>query len=173
MKIVLLGYMGSGKSAVGKELAEIVSVPFIDLDTYIEEKEKMPISDIFEAKGELYFRKLEKHYLEKLLKEEAGKVLSLGGGTPCYYQNMETIAEHKSKTFYLQASVGTLVRRLLSEQDKRPLIAHLNPEELPEFIGKHLFERSSFYRKAQHIITVDDVTIAEIVKKIQDKLMLI
>ena len=91
MKIVLLGYMASGKSNIGKKLSKKLSMSFIDLDDYIIEKEKMTISDIFKAKGEIYFRLIENKYLKEILLEKKDFILSLGGGTPCYANNMEEI----------------------------------------------------------------------------------
>lgn len=83
MKVVLLGYMGSGKSTVGIKLAKKLSLPLIDLDHFIEEKEQMSIGELFQNKGEIYFRKQEMSYLEFLLSSSEAMILSLGGGTPC------------------------------------------------------------------------------------------
>jgi shikimate kinase len=84
----LLGYMGSGKSTVGKELARILSVPFVDLDSEIEKSENKSVSQIFDERGAIYFRKKEKLVLEEVLSSEKNTVLSLGGGTPCYFGSM-------------------------------------------------------------------------------------
>ena len=109
MKIVLLGYMASGKSTIGKLLSKALSMPFIDLDAYIESKEKSSIKAIFNTKGEIYFRKIEHAHLCDLLDSEKDFVLSLGGGTPCYANNMDAIVKAKQTTsFYLQASVSLL-----------------------------------------------------------------
>ncbi|MDD3723627.1 MAG: shikimate kinase, partial [Lutibacter sp.] len=98
MKIVLLGYMASGKSAVGRILSEKLNIQFIDLDSFIEEKEQLSISEIFETKGEIYFRKIEGIYLQELLNSKESTVISLGGGTPCYGNNIDLI-ENKSNSF--------------------------------------------------------------------------
>ncbi len=153
-KITLLGYMGSGKSTVAEILGDKLGMDVIDLDDYISEREGLSIPEIFEAKGEIYFRKVENAYLLELLRSEDRFVLALGGGTPCYANNMDVILEN-SDSFYLKASIGTLSERLLKEKDHRPLISGLSEEQLSEFIAKHLFERRNFYEKAGRIVSID------------------
>lgn len=154
MTIVLLGYMGCGKTFIGSQLSNVLNYEYLDLDAYIETEERMTIADIFKEKGELYFRKIEKTYLEALLKQSDKRIISLGGGTPCYFDTMETlIANSKVKTIYLKVSIPVLTARLFKEKSHRPLISHLQTEdELSEFIGKHLFERSPFYNKSEIIV---------------------
>ena len=166
MKIVLLGYMACGKSAVGKNLAKILNIQFIDLDNFIEENEKLTISEIFDTKGEIYFRKKETEYLKKILKKDENFIISLGGGTPCYGNNMEIIEKH-TNSFYLNASISTIFNRLKNETAKRPLVATIGLEKLEEYIAKHLFERRAFYSKAKQTITVNDKSIIEIVREIE------
>ena len=155
MKIVLIGYMASGKSTIGKILAKKLNLSFIDLDDYISEAEQMSIPEIFSKKGEIYFRKIETKYLLEVLEKEEEFILSLGGGTPCYGNNMENILNSGTTSFYLKASIPTITQRIRNAKTKRPLVAHLSNEELPEFIGKHLFERQFYYLQSNHIITVD------------------
>mgnify|MGYP001115491571 CR=1 FL=1 len=169
-KVVLVGYMASGKSSVGKILAERLNVDFIDLDVYIEMEEDLSISNIFTEKGEVYFRIKETEYLTKLLDSEKNFVLSVGGGTPCYANNIKLIAE-KAESFYLKASLNTLYNRLKKQRKNRPLIASLKLENLKEFIAKHLFERALYYDKAKHLINTDDKIINEIVEEIKNKLI--
>ncbi|MDR3273141.1 MAG: shikimate kinase [Flavobacteriaceae bacterium] len=164
MIISLVGYMGAGKTTVGKQLSERLQLPFADLDDYISSKEKMTVKEIFARKGEIYFRKLEKHYLEQLLQKDA-LVLSLGGGTPVYYDNMELI-NHHSNSFYLKLKPSELVRILAKKKAKRPLIAHLKDKELKEFIAKHLFERLPYYEKAQYKIDAGNKSPQEITEEI-------
>ena len=166
MKIVLLGYMGSGKSAVGKELAIELGLSFYDLDEWIEEGEGKTISEIFKDNGEIYFRKKESEYLKTILDEKMNCILAVGGGTPCYGSNMDFIL-NSSISIYLQASITTLVARLIGEMNKRPLVASLGSEELNSFIAKHLFERRAFYERADHSIAVNDKTIEELVIEIE------
>jgi shikimate kinase len=167
--IVLMGYMGCGKSAVGKRLAALKSLSFIDLDEYIESQEKNTISQIFEQDGELYFRKKERFYLEKLLSKDPQAVISLGGGTPCYFDNIDFVVQKKDiLSLYLKTSPKTLAERLFDQKDHRPMIAHLQTlQELEEFIGKHLFERVPFYIKAEHHITTDYHLVDELVNRIE------
>ena len=170
-KIVLLGYMGSGKSSVGKLLANDLSIPFIDLDDYIEDRLHMSIPDIFGKKGEIYFRKQEHLLLKEIMESEAGSVIALGGGTPVYSQNMDLILSYTQQVFYLKVSIPVLAERLITEKDHRPLIRHLEDEELPEFIGKHLFERNPFYNQASHILEVGELDQEEIVQLIKQYLV--
>jgi shikimate kinase len=155
MKIVLVGYMGSGKSTVGKLLAKDLNLGFLDLDTYMEERLQSSVPTIFKEKGEIYFRKMEHLYLKEIMEERENFVLSTGGGTPCYSGNMETILEGTNHVFYLKLSITGLVQRLIPEMEGRPLVQNLSLEELPEFIGKHLFERNPFYAMANHTIHCD------------------
>lgn len=168
MKIILLGYMGSGKTTIGKKLSKKLYVPFFDLDHYIEQKEGISISEIFKTKGEIYFRKIEHTYLKEFLAEKDEYVLSLGGGTPCYAGNMDVILNEKEVTsVYLQANIPTLVERLSRNKSKRPLIASLSEEKLTEFVAKHLFERRFFYEQAKHNVSVNGKGIDSIVADIR------
>ncbi|WPO83533.1 shikimate kinase [Chryseobacterium sp. JJR-5R] len=171
MIISLVGYMGSGKTHISKILSEKLNFKFIDLDKEIFQRNKLTIPEIFEKKGELYFRKLEREVLEEILAKEKNAVLSLGGGTPVYYNNMEIINSN-SKSVFLKASVGTLSERLSKQKEKRPLIAHISDENLPEFIAKHLFERNLFYGKAQFSVGTDHRQPEDIVDEIIEKLYL-
>jgi shikimate kinase len=171
MIISLVGYMGSGKTHISKILSEKLNFKFIDLDKEIFQRSKLTIPEIFEKKGELYFRKLERETLEEILATEKDIVLSLGGGTPVYYNNMEII-NNNSKSIFLKASVNTLSERLSKQKEKRPLIARISDENLPEFIAKHLFERNQFYSKAQFSITTDNREPEGIVDEIIEKLYL-
>ncbi|MDA0176183.1 shikimate kinase [Mesoflavibacter profundi] len=167
MILVFLGYMASGKSTVGKHVAEILNYSFIDLDTYIEEIEKMKVKDIFETKGEIYFRKIEHTYLKDIINEQKNCVLSLGGGTPCFYDSVDWLNTiNNVKTIYLKASIDVITNRLVNDTI-RPLISHLkSKEEIKEFIAKHLFERSFFYNKAQIKLNTTNLSIKEISEKI-------
>ena len=168
MIIVLIGYMASGKTSIGKKLAKKLDYNFLDLDDYIEEKEKLSVSDVFKEKGEIYFRKQEALYLNQLLKSENNTVLSVGGGTPCYSGNMALIlASEQVKSIYLKASLSTLANKLLRKKAKRPLIAHVETiEEMIEFVGKHLFERVQFYNQAEIKVSIDGITKDEVVENI-------
>ena len=168
MKIILLGYMGSGKTTIGIQLAKKLFLNFTDLDEFIEEKEQKSIKEIFEQKGEIYFRKIEHKYLKQFIKENESYVLSLGGGTPCYAGNLDLILNDKNNlSFYLRGSISTLFKRLSENKFKRPLINDLCDNQLTEYIAKHLFERSIFYDKATYKISIDDKEVQEIVTEIR------
>ena len=171
MIISLVGYMGSGKSHISKILSEKINFKLIDLDKEISRRNKLTIPEIFEKKGEIYFRKLERETLEEILASEENVILSLGGGTPAYYNNMEII-NLNSKSVFLRASVGTLAGRISKQKEKRPLIANISDEDLPEFIAKHLFERNEFYGKAQYQVNTDSREPEAIAQEIIEKLYL-
>lgn len=167
MTIILLGYMASGKSSISKLLGKELELPVLDLDDYIETKEEKSIREIFETKGEIYFRTKEHHYLKEILEAKEAIILSLGGGTPCYANNMNLIHEYTTHTFYLQTSIPEIINRVKDEKAKRPLISAIADEDLPEFIGKHLFERNAFYQQATHNIRTDKKSVEKIVAEIE------
>jgi shikimate kinase len=170
MKIVLLGYMASGKSSIGKRLSKKLSMSFLDLDDYIVEKEGMSVSNIFENKGEVYFRLIEHKYLKEILNKDKDFILALGGGTPCYANNMEEINKTDSKSIYLQGTTATMIERLIRKKAKRPLIASLADDKIPEFVAKHLFERRPFYEQAKTIVKIDNKTKKEVALELEQLL---
>ena len=165
MIISLIGYMGCGKSHISKLLSEKINFQLFDLDKVISTNFKQIIPEIFKNKGEIFFRKLEKETLEEILAEENNCILSVGGGTPAYYNNMDLLNE-KTTTVFLRANVGTLTERLSKQKEKRPIVAKISDDDLPEFIAKHLFERNVFYNKSQFIIDTDNKTPEEITNEI-------
>ncbi|MGY3794089.1 shikimate kinase [Aquimarina sp. 433] len=172
MNIVLLGYMGCGKSSIAKALADQLKMNSIDLDDYIEDQENKTITQIFADHGEIYFRKREHQYLKKLLETHTNHIISLGGGTPCFAGNMELLkGNDQNKSVYLKTSLEELVDRLFIEKEKRPLIAHIaTKEDLKDFIRKHLFERSFYYNQAAHIVSTDAKTVDQIAEEIESTL---
>ena len=173
MKIILVGYMGSGKTAVGRSLTEKLQVPFLDLDEQIEKTEQRDIPEIFKSSGEIYFRKKESEVLEKVIASNRDLVLSLGGGTPCYGKNLELMKSNKEiKPVYLKTSLEELKARLFRERSSRPLISHLEtPELLEDFIRKHLFERTFYYNQSEIIISTDGKQVEEIAEEILGKVV--
>ncbi|KQC29527.1 shikimate kinase [Flagellimonas eckloniae] len=167
MKVVLIGYMASGKSSIGRLLANDLDIGFIDLDEYIESEMQKSITTIFSEKGEIFFRKLEHEMLDKVLHENESVVLSTGGGTPCYGENMKTILNNSDHSIYLQLPVLTLANRISNEKDQRPLVKNIENKDLPEFVGKHLFERRQFYAQAKHILDCEGKTIEELVSELK------
>ena len=169
-KVVLVGYMGSGKSFIGQLLSEKLQILFLDLDEIIEQNQNCSIKSIFENRGEFYFRKLEHQLFKETLSLDKPFVLSTGGGTVCYANNHELLNNPDIVSIYLKASIETLYNRLILEKEKRPLIATKNQEELKDFIAKNLFERSYFYHLSEFVINVDDKTANEIIKEILELL---
>ncbi len=157
-KIILLGYMGSGKSTIAIRLSKITDIPCIDLDKKIEERTDLSIDKIFKIHGEIYFRKLERDVFIELLNAPGNAIISLGGGTPCYANNHELLKGDNIVSIYLKASVETLFERLVSNKNKRPIIANKTNDELKEFIAKHLFDRSFYYNQAQYKVSIDGRT---------------
>lgn len=166
-KIILLGYMGCGKSTIAKLLAKSISIFPLDLDDIIEKQENSSVKKLFSEKGEIYFRKLEHQMLSDLVQNQDTFILSLGGGTPCYSNNHEFLNGDNVISIYLNASVETLYERLLHSNSERPLIANKSPEEMKEFIAKNLFDRSYYYNQAQYKITVDGKSTDEIIAEIE------
>lgn len=168
MIISLVGYMGSGKSHISKILSKSLGYELIDLDSEITRKNQRSVAQIFEKKGELYFRKAEREVLEETLARKTNCVLSVGGGTPAYFNNMEVINSN-TVSFYLRAPVSLLTERLLRNKQKRPLIAGIADENLSEFVAKHLFERSAYYNMARFTIDTNAKTPENICAEIIEK----
>lgn len=165
MKISLLGYMGSGKTTVGEKLAEALQLEFIDLDQKIETNQNKSIVKIFTELGQIKFRKIEKQSLTEILERSNNFVLATGGGTPAYYNNIEQLNQH-TDSIYLRTPIPELLQRLSQEKTNRPLLAHLNEEQLSEFVAKHLFERREFYEKAKNTVDTKNKSIQEITDEI-------
>lgn len=169
-KIILLGYMGSGKSTIAKLLSEVIGIPHLDLDHIIESKTNLSIATLFKDKGEIYFRKLEHDIFQELIGNPNSMVLSLGGGTPCYANNHMMLNGLDTVSIYLKASIDTLCERLILDKKNRPLIAEQSETELKEFIAKHLFDRSFYYHQAKYTVIVDAKSPDSIVREIQKRL---
>ncbi|SEW53659.1 shikimate kinase [Chitinophaga arvensicola] len=157
MKIYLLGFMGAGKSYWGKQLADHWQLPYYDLDEVIVEAEEMAIADIFATKGEDYFREKESELLRELSAQE-NFLISCGGGTPCFQENMDFMNENGT-TIWINPSVEAMAERLQRKKSKRPLIADLEDEDLAGFIEKKMAERLPFYEQSKHIITSDNISL--------------
>jgi len=166
-KIILSGYMGSGKSTVASILQKRKNIDWIDLDAQIEAKLQTPVRDIFTTKGEIFFRKTEHDTLVEILNKTESLVLSLGGGTPCYANNHELLKADGLDWIYLKASPETLYERLKTDTTNRPLLTGKTADELKSFIAQHLFERSFFYNQAKYKITTDGKLPEEIAIEIE------
>lgn len=145
-KVFLIGFMGAGKSSSGRYVANRLAKPFFDLDDEIEKWSGKSIPEIFESSGEEAFRKMERECLERFLRRENGFVMACGGGTPCYFDNME-LMNKAGLTVWLDLPPGMLARRLKTAKKDRPLLKKIG--DLEEFIRLKIEERSKWYRQAQ------------------------
>ena len=152
-RIFLIGYMGAGKTTLGKAFARAMRLTFVDLDWYIEERFHKTVSQLFAERGEEDFRELEKRMLHEVAEFE-NVVISTGGGTPCFFDNMEYMNSMGDPVF-LDVDVNVLFRRLKVAKQQRPLLAQKNDEELMEFIVGALQKRMPFYTKAKHVFNAE------------------
>ncbi len=156
--------MGSGKTTIGRAIAEILEMPFIDLDDYITSNQDKTVKQIFADEGEAYFRDLETNAIKDLL-YTSPIVISLGGGAPCYNNNMQLL-KNTGTCIYLKAGIDVLLDRLLLEKAKRPIIADIeSKEELSAKINDKLLLRARIYEQAHYHINVER-SISEITKEI-------
>jgi shikimate kinase len=163
MKIFLIGFMGSGKTHWGRLLSAKLQLPFRDLDTVIVEKEQKTVAEIFAGKGEEYFRYQEKQTLEEIAAEEESFILSCGGGTPCFFNNIEFMKK-SGKVIWLNTSIDVLKERLLKERLSRPLIREVNDEELKRYIIRKLSERRMYYQQADVTVNEENITLEELTR---------
>ncbi len=159
--ITILGFMSSGKSTMGKLLAKAWDCSFIDLDHYIEEKYHLTIPLIFQKYEENGFRKLEAETLREVLNSGCEQIVSLGGGTPCFENNMEFIKSH-STSIYLKISPGELFNRLSKSVNPRPLVKNKSQDELLEYIQTELSKREVYYHQADQIIESDSLQLNDL-----------
>lgn len=148
----MLGFMGAGKTFWGQKLAQKLAWPFIDLDWYIEQQQQQSITQIFQQNGADFFRQLEHNALKELLQQKQ-IVVALGGGTPCFNNNMQLIKKApESMSLYLKLAPSELFSRLQAASENRPLIAHKSADELIAFIETTLTDRSFFYKQADYTL---------------------
>lgn len=166
--IVLVGYMGSGKTTVGRQLALALGRTFYDLDWYIEMRYHRSVPQLFEERGEEGFREIERNMLHEAAEFE-DIVLSCGGGTPCFFDNMDYICS-VSESVYLKATPEVLTQHLKMRRVERPLLNGKSEEELFDFVRTSLKEREPYYLKAKHVI---DVTLLDNYDKLQTSVQLI
>ena len=161
-RIILIGYMGSGKTTVGKALSKETGMMFYDLDWYIESRMRKTVAQIFAEKGEEGFRKIEHNMLHEVAEFE-NVIISCGGGTPCFFDNIDYINQ-QGEVVYLKATPEVLYRHLLMGKVERPLIKNKTPEELIAYITEQVAKREEFYNKARYTL---DVSIMDNYEKIQ------
>lgn len=151
-RIIIIGYMGAGKTTLGKALAARLGIPFYDLDWYIESRMRKTVKEIFDERGEEGFRRIERNMLHEVAEFE-DIVVSCGGGTPCFFDNMDYMNE-QGKTLYLKATPEVLYSHLKMGKGVRPLLLNKTPEELKAFISQQLEQREPYYAKARYTLDI-------------------
>jgi len=170
IRIFLIGYMGAGKTTLGKAFARELGLTFVDLDWYIEERFHKTVQQIFEERSEEGFRELERNMLHEVSDFE-NVVISTGGGTPCFFDNMEYM-NTQGETVFLSVDPTVLFRRLRVAKQQRPLLAEKTDEELMEFIGSALEKRMPHYSKARHIFCAEELEDKQQIRRSVDALRL-
>ncbi len=152
-RIILIGYMGAGKTTVGKDLAKALGVTFYDLDWYIETRMRRTVKQIFDERGEEGFRKIERNMLHEVAEFE-NVVISCGGGTPCFFDNIDYM-NRQGETIYLQATPQVLQAHLKMGRGVRPLLLNKTDDEALAFMKEQLLQREPYYLKAKHVLDVN------------------
>ena len=152
-RIIILGYMGAGKTTLGHALSKVLDMPFYDLDWYIESRMRKTVSQIFEERGEEGFRTIERNMLHEVAEFE-NVIISCGGGTPCFFDNMEYMNQ-QGETVYLSATPEILYQHLQTGKKERPLLKGKSEEELKMFMQTQLNDRNVYYNQAKHIFRVE------------------
>jgi len=165
MKIFLIGFMASGKTHWGHEVSKKLGVPFFDLDNKIEEKEDKTINTIFAGQGEEYFRLLEKEVLYLLTESHDSFVMATGGGTPCYYNNIEYMKK-SGTVVWINSPLDCVFERLKKERNKRPLVKDLSDEQLHNYIIKKFSDRKIYYEQATTIVNDENLHLDQLVAAI-------
>ena len=165
MKVFFIGFMGSGKTHWGRQLSKKLGIPFFDLDEQIVSHEEKSIPEIFAAEGEEYFRLLEKDVLYIITESHDSFVMACGGGTPCYYNNIEYMSK-SGTSVWINTPVQTLYERLIDEKESRPLIKNLSDEQLKGYIIKKYADRKIYYEQADVIVDEEPVQLEKLVEKI-------
>ena len=161
-RIILIGYMGAGKTTIGKALSKELGIIFYDLDWYIESRMRKTVSEIFAERGEEGFRQIEYNMLHEVAEFE-DVIISCGGGTPCFFDNMDYLNQ-QGQVVYLKAEPEVLYKHLQMAKVERPLLKGKSKEELLKFIKEQLEKRESFYTKARYTL---DVSLMDNYEKIQ------
>lgn len=164
MKIFLTGLMGVGKTTIGKKVAASLQLPFIDLDRYIEQQKNMSVPDLFAYFGENYFRKAEHECLHQIIQQESF-VMACGGGTPCFYDNMNLMNEN-GITFFFNASPVFIASRVKQSKTVRPLFKNATDESRLKIVQALSSEREQFYSKAKYTLNVEKLSTEEVAQQV-------
>ncbi|WP_423126287.1 shikimate kinase [Gaoshiqia sp. Z1-71] len=165
MRIYLIGYMGSGKTTLGRELASKLSMSFLDLDKYIEKTYFKTIPQLFEEEGEKAFRLKEQSCLHEV-SEFDDVIIATGGGAPCFFDNIQVMND-TGYCVFLDVDTEELAGRLMKSKSERPLIKDKSPEELAGFIDGMMGKRRPYYEQANYIVSGTNITVEEILKRIE------
>lgn len=166
MKLFLIGYMGAGKTTLGKPLAEQLHVPFIDMDAVVEESEGKSITELFEELGETGFREKERNALQNGIFPD-NFVMATGGGAPCFFDNMDWM-NRTGLTMYLRAHPHEIARRLENQRELRPLLRTIKKEDLPEVISQRIAAREEFYMQAKLVMENSNLTVEHLLEALKD-----
>jgi shikimate kinase len=165
MKIYLIGFMGSGKTHWGRLLSEKLGIRFFDLDEEVVEEAGKPITEIFASAGEEHFRMLEKEVLHQLTETHESFIMACGGGTPCYFNNIEFMNQ-AGTSVWINTPVETLFSRLVNQKSKRPLIRDLSDDQLRGFISKKFSDRRMYYEQAELVVDEEPVELDKLIETI-------
>ncbi len=165
MRIFLIGFMGSGKTHWGRLISEKLSIPFFDLDEQVTAHAEKTIAEIFAVDGEEQFRLLEKDALHIITESHESFVMACGGGTPCYFNNIEYMNQ-AGTTVWINTPSDTLFKRLVREKERRPLIRSLTDEQLRNFIAKKFSDRRIYYEQADIAIDEEPVQLDKLIEMI-------
>ena len=161
-RVIFIGFMGCGKTTLGKKVAKQLNVPFIDADSELERLNQLSVGELFDKFGESSFREMEVDFLMSL-ENQGDFVLATGGGMPCFDRNMDLLNQ-LGTTYYLDRSAKELANRLKNAKTQRPLLKGLADDDLLEFIELKLAQRDEYYKQSQVILNRDDQTAADIIR---------
>ncbi|MFN0032569.1 MAG: shikimate kinase [Flavobacteriales bacterium] len=160
MKIFFIGFMCSGKTTLGRQLAEELRLPFFDLDDEVEKSNGETIEEIFETRGEATFREMERDELKDLVANQRKFVIATGGGTPCFFDNMKLMLQ-AGHVVYLDVPVAALLQRISASKASRPLVFGLQADDLKKFTEDKVLERSQVYINAHHILSGENISLRD------------
>ncbi len=167
MILFLVGYMGCGKSTIGRTVAKRLGVEFVDMDRRIEERAAMSVAEVFASRGEAAFRQMERAMLEELTGGEGDRIVATGGGVPVHGDNME-VMNRAGLTVYFKMAPRGLVQRLKPGQERRPLLRGMDERELLRFVEHNLAQRAPFYERARMTIDCNGVSDEYIARHIEE-----